>query len=385
MRLLIVSHTEHYLLDDQFYGWGPTVREIDHLALLFEQVTHLAFLFPGTPPASALPYKASNVSVIPVPFSGGETFPSKIGILSQTPYYLQRLYAAMDTADVVHVRCPASISMLAIILLALRKRPHIRWIKYAGNWQPEGPEALTYRFQRWWLKRGFTRALVTVNGSWSAQPPFIRSFFNPCLTVDEMHRATAQAASKQMSGTLKMIFVGRVESAKGIQIVLQSLAQLHREGINARLDIVGDGPERAGYEAMAFEMKLKDAVRFHGWVPRTMMGELYADAHLILLPTTTEGWPKVLSEAMAYGVVPVASDVSSIGQYLRRFDLGCAVKPIEVQNFVEAVKAYIRDPQKWREESERAMAAAGHFTYDAYLQAVKALLDLPGSVKTNDG
>lgn len=378
MRLLIVSHTEHYLLDGQFYGWGPTVREIDHLASLFEQVTHLAFLHPGTPPASALPYKASNVSVLPVPSSGGETFSSKLDILLQMPLYLQRLSLAMDAADVVHVRCPASISMLAIIVLTFRKHPRSRWIKYAGNWQPEGPEPWSYRFQRWWLRKDLPRALVTVNGNWPHQPAHVHPFLNPGLTEEERRCAAALGQAKQMQGTLRMIFAGRVESAKGMEMTLLVLAQLHQEGIPVTLDVAGDGPERAVFEAMALEMKLKDAVRFHGWVPRTMMGQLYTDAHLIILPTTaSEGWPKVLSEAMAYGVVPVASDVSSIGQYLRRFDLGCAVKPVEVQSFVEAVKTYARDPHKWKEESERSIAAAGHFTYNAYLDAVKGLLDLP--------
>ena len=42
-------------------------------------------------------------------------------------------------------------------------------------------------------------------------------------------------------------------------------------------------------------------------------------AYLMLFPSESEGWPKVLSEGKAYGVVPVTSDVSSIPQYLREF------------------------------------------------------------------
>jgi hypothetical protein len=42
MRLLIISHTPHYHRDGEIVGWGATVREIDHLAALFESVVHIA-------------------------------------------------------------------------------------------------------------------------------------------------------------------------------------------------------------------------------------------------------------------------------------------------------------------------------------------------------
>jgi glycosyltransferase involved in cell wall biosynthesis len=376
VRLLIISHTEHYQSNGRVYGWGPTVREIDHVASLFEQVTHLAFLYPGQPPPSSLPYQAANVSFVPVPASGGEDLLSKLGILLRLPRYLWKISRELGKADVVHVRCPAGISLLAIVLLALRRTPRLRWIKYAGNWQPEGKDALSYRFQRWWLQRGLAKAVVTVNGNWPSQPEYIHSFLNPCLTEQERQHAETLIHQKE-SSRFHMIFAGRVERAKGIQIALDVLTRLHQDDIPATLDVVGDGPGRPFLEHSVAERGLGEAVRFHGWVPRTEMGRLYANAHLILLPTASEGWPKVLSEAMAYGVVPVASDVSSIGQNLRQFGVGCAVTPVEVDGFVKAVKVYICDAKKWKQESAGSIAAAGHFTYEAYLQTVRNLLGLP--------
>jgi len=41
MKLLIISHTPHYLQEDQVQGWGSTVMEIDQLASLFDEVVHL--------------------------------------------------------------------------------------------------------------------------------------------------------------------------------------------------------------------------------------------------------------------------------------------------------------------------------------------------------
>jgi glycosyltransferase involved in cell wall biosynthesis len=378
MRLLIISHTEHYQSNDQIYGWGPTVREIDQLAPLFTRVTHLAFFYPGQPPSSALPYQAKNVTFVPVPASGGDGLLFKLGILMRIPLYLWKISQELDRADVVHVRCPAVISLLAILLLAIRRTPRTRWIKYAGNWQPEGQEPWSYRFQRAWLRHGFCRANVTVNGNWPAQPAHIHSFFNPCLTAAEHEEGAILAKRKSLGHDMRIVFAGRLERAKGVELALRVVAQLQCLGVRAHLDLAGDGPDRTTFEALAGSLDLREQVCFHGWVSRLAMEQIYAGAHFILLPTTaSEGWPKVLSEAMAYGAVPIASDISSIGQVLHRFDLGRAVKLVELDPFVAAFEPYLHSPEKWRQESERAIRAANSFTYASYLNAVQNLLDLP--------
>ena len=56
MRLLIVSHTPHYRAAGQLVGWGPTVRELDHLVELFDEVVHIAPVYDGQAPGSALAY-----------------------------------------------------------------------------------------------------------------------------------------------------------------------------------------------------------------------------------------------------------------------------------------------------------------------------------------
>ena len=55
-RLLIISHPAHRTSDQVVAAWGPTVREIDHIASLFDEVVHVAPLHPGSPTASDQPY-----------------------------------------------------------------------------------------------------------------------------------------------------------------------------------------------------------------------------------------------------------------------------------------------------------------------------------------
>ncbi|MCC6972731.1 MAG: glycosyltransferase [Anaerolineae bacterium] len=324
-----------------------------------------------------LPYTNDRVTLIPLPPTGGRTFREKLNIIRNIPLYFFTIARELRHADVVHVRCPANIPLLAVILLAFRRYPQKRWIKYAGNWNPDGREAWSYTFQRWWLRRNFARAEVTVNGEWENQPHHIHTFFNPCLTDKEIQEAQQAASDRELTTPLRMLFVGNLNTPKGVGRALEILAQVQETGIDATLDLIGDGEEQQSFERQAEQLGIKDRVIFHGWIPRTALGEYYTKAQFLLFPTnSSEGWPKVISEAMVYGVVPIAGAVSSIPQYLTQFGVGKALPPTAIAQFVEAIQEYVRNPQNWRVESLKAKQIAELFTYRRYLERVKVLLEL---------
>jgi glycosyltransferase involved in cell wall biosynthesis len=120
---------------------------------------------------------------------------------------------------------------------------------------------------------------------------------------------------------------------------------------------------------------MSEFIRFHGAIARPSLARFYRAAHVLLLPSATEGWPKVLSEAMSFGVVPVASRTSCIPHYLEEFKVGRALPWNDVSAFAHAVEFYLEHPRSWKEESLRGMESANRFTYENYLEAVKELLD----------
>lgn len=371
MKMLIVSHTPHRKRGSQFFGWGPTVREIDHLANLFE-IVHIAPLHDELPLDSDLPYSSERVKVLPVRPAGGNSWQGKTSVLKQMPNYLLTIYKELPKSDVVHVRCPANIGLMAIVLLAFLRHPKYRWVKYAGNWRPDGKEAWSYTFQRWWLNKGFHRGIVTINGRWDGQPKHVYSFLNPCLTQEEVEIARVIASSKELTAPYRLLFVGRVESAKGVGRLLRIVKELTKRGIPLKVDIVGDGLERKEFEIWARENDLASIVTFHGWKPKPALAEFYSQSHFLVFPSSaSEGWPKVLSEGMAYGVVPIAGAVSSIPQILSETGAGLSFPPDDINAFVQAIIDYIANPERWRKASCAAVAAAPLFTYEHYLEMVK--------------
>ncbi|MCB0018307.1 MAG: glycosyltransferase family 4 protein [Anaerolineales bacterium] len=350
---------------------------MDQLATLSQELIHIATLHDGPAPAGAIPYQNPKITVKTVQPTGGKSWKDKIGILTTSPRYLQLMAQEISLADMVHVRCPANISLLALFYLSSRKNPAYRWFKYAGNWQPPSTDATSYRLQRWWLKHNWARGQVTVNGEWPEQPTHIHSFLNPSLTLEEYGEAKEAARRKELALPLQLIFVGRVETAKGIGRALEIVAELECE---ACLHVIGDGPEKSRFQAQAQALGIGDQVIFHGWVSREQISTYYEQAHFILLPSeASEGWPKVLSEAMAYGAVPIASNISSIPQILGKFGVGKAIPPVFTNRFADAIRQYLADPTQWHAESQAGSEAAFHFTYRAYLEAVRELITRMGN------
>jgi glycosyltransferase involved in cell wall biosynthesis len=69
---------------------------------------------------------------------------------------------------------------------------------------------------------------------------------------------------------------------------------------------------------------------------------------------------------MVYGVVPLASDISSIPQTLAEIGCGVAFPTQATDRYVTEILEYLADPDRWQTESRRGRQARHRFTYEAY-------------------
>ena len=376
MHLLIIGHTAHYIQDGQYVGWGPTVKEISWLARAFDQVTHLAFLHAGPAPRNSLPYEADNIKIITVPPAGGLTLGAKIRVATQGPRYLKQILNILPKADVIHVRCPGGLGLYGMIVCSFVRKKQ-KWIKFAGNWNAGIDQmALSHIFQREWLRLGLSQAIVTVNGRWENQPVHVIPFLNPSASINEVINARDICAGKQLNPPYRIVFVGRTSRSKGLHSALEIVKQLHTYYPGRFIfDVVGDGPEKSSFEEFVYKNRLDDIVIFHGWVSHSQVFEILIPAHFILLPSLSEGWPKVLSEAMMFGVVPLASEISSIPQIFSKAGTGIALPINDDDGYTKAIFSLIDDPARWLKMSIAGIHTAPQFTYERHLIAVDEMFN----------
>lgn len=370
MKLAIISHTEHYIdSNGRVVGWGATVREINHVASLFDMVYHVAPLHEGNAPLGMSPYEPSNIEFVPLRPSGGERLKDKFGVVAVMPHNMAVIRRILKDCNVFQFRAPTGMGVYVIpFLLLSRKRG---WFKYAGNWGESRPP-LSYGFQRFLLKNQH-HYKVTINGRWPNQAAHLLSFENPCLTDEEQAAGEQSMANKDFSGKLDFVFIGRLEDAKGVRRILQVFSMIDDVRVG-HVHLIGDGPKRAEYEEYA-KKNCKQDIVFHGFLKRNDIDSILCRSHILLLPSDSEGFPKVVAEAANYGLIPIVSDVSCIGQYVINGETGYLVQPNNISDLYEKVN----DVLHFAIDSLRRVAAGSfsmshYFTYERYLERIMSLV-----------
>lgn len=153
----------------------------------------------------------------------------------------------------------------------------------------------------------------------------------------------APAPGRPEDGSLRVVCVGRLVPDKGQSLLVDAVALLRERGVDARLELVGDGPDRAHLERHVAELGLGEWVRLAGAVGQDTMRDHYAAADVFCLPSFAEGVPVVLMEAMAMGLPVVTTRIAGIGELVEDGVSGVLVRPGRADLIADAL-AGLADP-----------------------------------------
>jgi len=372
-RLLIVSHVPHFQWDGRLFAYGPYAREIDVWADLFPEVVIAAPLRLEAPPGDALGLSRPNISVAPQLEMGGDTLPDRAIQVLALPRHVWRLAGAMRQADAIHVRCPGNLGLLGCLLAPLFGKPRVA--KYAGQWSDYPGQPRTWGWQKALLRSRWWRGLVLVYGRWPNQPPQVVPFFTSVMDDAQMKRARSALPRDWSKQPVEVLFVGRLSRQKNVDVILRALALLKQEGLCPRFRVVGDGPMRRELEALARGLKLDQQVSFQGAVPQAKVLDFYEQARILVLASQTEGWPKAMAEAMAFGVVCIGANRGLVPQMLGE-GRGLLVEPGDAAALAARLRQAATDAPEAAGISERAAAWARQFSLETLKAALRRQLEL---------
>jgi glycosyltransferase involved in cell wall biosynthesis len=367
-KLVIISHTEHYTDGGVIKGWGPTVHEINFLADYWDEVVHVGCYYTHKAPPSSVAYTKSNITYVPIPAYGGKSLKQKLGIFFKMPGIIRTVKKQLVGASAVQLRTPTAMGLFLLPLFTwFWKRDYTFWVKYAGDWEQERPPR-SNGWQRWFLQQKWVNYPVTINGFWPHQAPQCYSFENPCLTQTHLEEGAVYAHSKKFEPPFVLSFVGRIDHVKGVNRILHALADVPPSLIQ-EVHIIGDGPERASCELLA--QNLPHTILFHGYLDRPEVHSFLKKSDFFMLPSTNEGFPKVIAEAACYGVIPIVSNVSSIKHYLNEangfvWDIHSATSYSSVVSL-----ALNSTPEQLKKTSTAIQELAKLFTFDHYLYKLR--------------
>ncbi len=365
-KLLVVSDTSMCQNNKDSYAFGPVVKELEELSC-FKKIVWIGFNNGDiTANKSLVKLKKGNIKLILLPSSGGNNLWSKLYILLLYPVYIFVIFKELVNSKYIHVRAPSNPAVITMLLSMCFPSKRF-WFKYAGNWT--GTASRFYRFQRQLLKKLTKSSKVTVNGNWENQSKHILAFENPCLNQTDRINGQHICEQKKMSDKINYCFVGGMNTNKGVDKIIEVLETMAKNDKFGTFHIVGGGEllEPLQLKAKTFSHK----VVFHGFLAKDDICEVYEKCHYIVLPSKSEGFPKVIGEAMNYGCVPIVSDISCIGQYVQHNTNGLLIHPITTQQLQEQLMTSLFIEQKqFKTMMMYNYNLAEKFTYEYYEERI---------------
>jgi glycosyltransferase involved in cell wall biosynthesis len=251
--------------------------------------------------------------------------------------------------DVIHVHWPFPLALFG--WAAQRARPaalvttfygvELRWVKTAMPFLKG--------FLRWAARR--SDRVVAISSYTAGEVRQLVPVPIEVIPYTTSLPAPAPRAGQRVAGApFTVLFVGRLVERKGVSHLVDA-ASLLVPGVDVRLVIVGDGPERVRIEARVREHRLDGRVAVRGRVSESELQAAYAVADVFVLPAVvdrrgdTEGLGVVLLEAMNHRVPVIASAIGGITDIVEAGVSGLLVPPGDAKALAAALERLARAPE----------------------------------------
>jgi glycosyltransferase involved in cell wall biosynthesis len=171
-----------------------------------------------------------------------------------------------------------------------------------------------------------------------------------------------------------VVSVGRHTPEKGYRHLVDAAALIEHVSPDVHWILVGDGELRGELESRARRHGLGAQVHFTGW--RNDVADVLALADVFVLPSESEGFGRVLVEAMAMGRPVVATAVGGVPEIVSGGDTGLLVEPANPIALADAIRSVLDDPSRATRLGAAGRArATSTFSLGAHVDAIERVYD----------
>ncbi|MBC3757775.1 glycosyltransferase [Hyunsoonleella sp. SJ7] len=368
MQFLVITDAPTLLEEGRQTAYAPYVVEMD---IWFKNTDEATIVSPSKYGSNLLtaPFK-KQPRVVSIPAIHFSSFLSSVLGVLRLPIVAFTLFRAMRRAEHIHLRCPGTIGLLGCFVQILFPGK-TKTVKYAGNWDPNSKQPLSYQLQKKILSNTFLsrNIKVLVYGEWENQSGNIQPFFTASFNENEKEGWS----ERNYDGKLEFVFAGSLVSGKRPLLAIKIIQLLRNKGVEARLDLYGDGPLKNEIHNYILDSNLQDVVAMHGNQPIAILKEKLKRAHFSILPSKSEGWPKALAEGMFFGSIPIGTTVSCVPYMFGFGEWGILIEP-DATSASDEIIGHLSNSDKLKQMAKLASQWSQQFTLETFEQEIKKLL-----------
>lgn len=369
MKFLVITLAPTLKSGNLYSAYAPYVKEMD---LWFEQVDAVTILSPTRYDKKLLtaPFKREDIRVVSIPWLSFNSFTKVLVSIFSIPIIFLKMAIEMRKADHIHLRCPGTIGLAGCVIQILFPNKK-KTAKYAGNWDPKAKQPLSYRLQKWILSTTFlTKNMqVLVYGEWKNQSKNIKPFFTASYFASEI----LITEPKSFKSPFRLLFVGALVEGKRTLYAIKLVENLILKGNLCTLTLYGDGVERAMLETYVRQKNMEKYIVFNGNQATEKVKLAYQQSDFLILPSKSEGWPKVVAEAMFWGVIPIVTAISCVPWMVANGNRGVMLD-LNLESDVSKISAMLQQNDTLQKMSKNAQEWSQQYTLDAFSNKIKSLL-----------
>ena len=187
----------------------------------------------------------------------------------------------------------------------------------------------------------FCRSQTMIFAPWKSWPNLhiVHCGVDPEQFIQASNPSTSSSTRKGQ----RLLYVGRLSAAKGMPILLESMAALKLAYPETQLTVVGDGEDRTELEKRAQELGLESHVDFVGYQTPDVVREYLQASDIFVMSSFAEGVPVVLMEAMMSGLPVVATQIAGVSELVEDGVNGFLVPPSDAGSLTQKIQALLED------------------------------------------
>lgn len=370
MTFCIITHVSHGIENEEYFAYSPYVREMNIWAKHVDKIVIVAPLNLTKKTAIEVVYEHKSLDFRKVSKFNFLNLKSSFTTVFLLPKISFEIYKAMKISDHIHLRCPGNMGLLgSIIQILFPSKP--KTAKYAGNWDPNAKQPLSYSMQKWILSNTFLtkKMQVLVYGEWENSAKNIKPFFT--ASYHDIDKVTV--STKELTGVISFVFAGTLANGKNPLYAVKLIEALKLKGNNVQLLLFGEGNERTQIEKYIDDQKLNNYVICYGNQNQDEIKKAYQRSHFVILPSKSEGWPKVIAEGMFWGCLPISTKVSCVPNMLDNGKRGLLLDMI-FDDDLKQIQSLLTDNKLYQEKVGKALNWSRKYTLDFFENEIRMLL-----------
>lgn len=376
MKLVVVSHKLCWADPDSASGYatdGGFPLQMSALSELFESTRIAVPCLPKSGNNGVSPLTGNEVAIAPLSLPEGKGIMRKLNIPIWFARNGRRIWKEVRKADAVHAPIPGDVGTVGIVFALIQRKP--LFVRHCGNWFVQTTSA--ERIWKWGMERfaGGRNVMLATGGSDkppSAKNPKVEWIFSTSLRKQQIANNLPRKFPKD--GEINLVIACRQEERKGTDVVIDAMPKVLEQFPKATLDVVGDGSLLPSLRERTEHLGISDRVRFHGKVAQADVLAILDRANVFCYPTAaSEGFPKVVLEALASGLPVITTPVSVLPVLMAN---GCGILLDEPTPslLADAIGNVLSDSARYEHMSVKALEVAKQYSLENWRDVIGATL-----------